>query len=83
MQKKNSMVCCAGMRVIGVTTTLAKDKMQAEGPDAIRPAIGQITVEDLVGLKRMHAGTVQSADSMQQDRIDSNGQASTSHNVSE
>jgi hypothetical protein len=71
------------MRVIGVTNTLAQDKMQAEGPDAIRSGIGKITVKDLMGLKRVHAGAVQSADSVQQDRIGSNGQAGTSQKVSE
>jgi hypothetical protein len=40
------------MRVIGVTTTLPKDEMLAQGPDAVKPAIADISVADLTGLKR-------------------------------
>lgn len=43
------------MRVIGVTTTLPEDQMRAQGPDAIRPTIAEITVDDLTGLKRAAA----------------------------
>ena len=74
--------CHAGMRVIGVTTTLAREKMQGEGPDAIRSDIGQLSVRDLVPLKRAQADTVQSADTPHIDRVESGQQASTSQNVS-
>ena len=70
------------MRVIGVTTTLAQEKMQSEAPDAIKPDIGHISVEDLVTLRRAHADTVESGDSMLQDRVESGQQASTAQNVS-
>ena len=70
------------MRVIGVTTTLAQEKMQSEAPDAIKPDIGHISVEDLVNLKRAQADTVGTSDSLLQDRVDSGEQASTSQNVS-
>ena len=70
------------MRVIGVTTTLAQEKMQSEGPDAIRPDIGHISVEDLVSLNRAHAKTADRAKSLQQERIESSKGASTSGNVS-
>ena len=73
---------CAGMRVIGVTTTLAREKMQSERPDAIRPDIGHITVEDLMSLNRAHAETVDREESMQQERIESSKGASISGNVS-
>ena len=75
-------MCCAGMRVIGVTTTLAEEKMQAEGPDAIRPDIGHITVEDLMSLSRARATTVDRVESVQQERIQSSRETSTSENVS-
>ena len=74
--------CHAGMRVIGVTTTLDREKMQGEGPDAIRSDIGQISVQDLVTLKRPPADKTQSADTMHEDRVESGQQASTSQNVS-
>ena len=74
--------CHAGMRVIGVTTTLAQEKMQSEAPDAIKPDIGHISVEDLVNLRRAHADTVESGDRALKDRVESGQQASTSQNVS-
>ena len=74
--------CHAGMRVIGVTTTLSREKMQGEGPDAIRSDIGQISVRDLVTLKRAQADTVQGAGTVHKDRVESGQQASTSQNVS-
>lgn len=70
------------MRVIGVTTTLAREKMQSEAPDAIRPDIGHISVEDLVNLRRACADTVESSESVLKDRVASGQQASTSQNVS-
>ncbi|CAL5223491.1 g6016 [Coccomyxa viridis] len=70
----------AGMRVIGVTTTLAQEKMQSEAPDAIKPDIGHISVEDLVNLRRAHADTVESGDRALKDRVESGQQASTSQN---
>lgn len=74
--------CCAGMRVIGVTTTLAQEKMLSEGADAIRPDIGHISVDDLMSLNRAHAKTADRAESVQQERIQSSKEASTSGNVS-
>lgn len=41
----------AGMRVIGVTTTLSADEMAAEGPDTIYGHIGEISVDDIVGTR--------------------------------
>lgn len=41
----------AGMRVIGVTTSLAPEAMQAAAPDWIQPSIKHITVEDIRGLR--------------------------------
>ena len=70
------------MRVIGVTTTLAQEKMQSEGPDAIRPDIGHISVDDLMSLNRAHAKTAEIAESMQQERIQNSKEASISGNVS-
>ncbi len=40
----------AGMRCIGVTTTLGEGDMQQQAPDAIRPDISHISVADLQGL---------------------------------
>lgn len=68
--------------MIGVTTTLAREKMQGEGPDAMRPDIGHISVEALMSLKRAQAQTVEDSGSVHQDRLESNKQASTSQNVS-
>ena len=70
------------MRVIGVTTTLAQEKMQSEAPDAIRPDIGHISVEDLVTLRRAQADKAASSQSALEDRTGSGSQASTSQNVS-
>ena len=74
--------CHAGMRVIGVTTTLAQEKMRSEAPDTIRPDIGRISVEDLLSLRRARADTVHSSESVRKDRVASGQQASTSQNVS-
>jgi hypothetical protein len=41
----------AGMRVIGVTTTLSDATMAGAGPDRILPRIGSISVEDLTSLR--------------------------------
>ncbi|KAL4421480.1 hypothetical protein ABPG75_010771 [Micractinium tetrahymenae] len=41
----------AGMRVIGVTTSLAPEAMQAAAPDWIQPSIKYIAVDDIKGLK--------------------------------
>lgn len=68
--------------MIGVTTTLAQEKMQSEVPDAIRPDIGHITLEDLMTLSRAHAKTVDEAESVQQERVQSSKETSTSGNVS-
>ena len=73
---------CTGMRVIGVTTTLAQEKMLSEGPDAIRPDIGHISVDDLMHLNRAHAKAADRAENVQQERIQSSKEASTSGNVS-
>ena len=70
------------MRVVGVTTTLAREKMQSEAPDAIRPDIGHISVDDLVNLRRARADTVGSSESALRGRVDSGSTASTSQNVS-
>lgn len=45
------MIAAAGMRVIGVTTTLEPAAMQAVGPDWIQPGIKQVTVADIKGLR--------------------------------
>ena len=46
-----AIFAAAGMRVIGVTTTLEPAAMQAVGPDWIQPGIKQVTVADIKGLK--------------------------------
>lgn len=40
----------AGMRVLGVCTTLSAEEMAAIGPDAVRRDTGEVTVEELVAL---------------------------------
>lgn len=40
----------AGMRVLGVCTTLSREQMEKEGPDAVRKDASEVTVEDLMGL---------------------------------
>ena len=40
----------AGMRVLGVCTTLSREQMEAEGPDAVRKDTSEVTVEELMGL---------------------------------
>jgi HAD superfamily hydrolase (TIGR01509 family) len=40
----------AGMRVLGVCTTLTRQQMEAEGPDAVRRDTSEVTVEELLGL---------------------------------
>lgn len=40
----------AGMRVLGVCTTLSREQMEAEGPDAVRRDTSEVTVETLMGL---------------------------------
>jgi beta-phosphoglucomutase-like phosphatase (HAD superfamily) len=40
----------AGMRVIGVTTTLSRAEMDAEAPDAVFEEVGRISVADITGL---------------------------------
>ena len=42
---------CAGMRVIGVTTTLEPAAMEGAAPDLIQPGIKSIAVADIKGLK--------------------------------
>lgn len=42
--------CCAGMRVLGVTTTLSEAAMTAVAPDCILPHISRISVGDLTSL---------------------------------
>ena len=44
----------AGMRCVGVTPSLSKAEMAAQGPDAVRPKIGQIRLEDLLALQYAH-----------------------------
>lgn len=46
----------AGMRVIGVVTTLAEDAMETAAPDVILPQISNITVETLTGIKLREGG---------------------------
>ena len=41
----------AGMRVIGVTTTLEPAAMQAAAPDWIQPDVQAISVADIRGLR--------------------------------
>lgn len=40
----------AGMRVLGVCTTLSREQMLAEKPDAVRKDTSEVTVEELMGL---------------------------------
>ena len=44
----------AGMRCVGVTTSLSEADMAAQGPDAMRPQIGEIRLEDLLALEYAH-----------------------------
>ncbi len=67
------------MRVIGVTTTLARDKMLAQGPDAVRPTIAEISVEDLTGLRRTAAAA--EPEEPASDRTASNQAAGPADNV--
>ena len=46
----------AGMRVIGVTTTLGEDEMAAAAPDVILPRILAISVETITGMKLREGG---------------------------
>ncbi len=46
----------AGMRVIGLTTTMPADSMVAAAPDQVRAAIAELGVEDLKGLKLREGG---------------------------
>jgi beta-phosphoglucomutase-like phosphatase (HAD superfamily) len=41
----------AGMRVVGVTTTLSAAEMAAEGPDTVFGEVGDMRVEDVIGLQ--------------------------------
>lgn len=43
--------CAAGMRVIGVTTTLSPGDMAAVGPDNVFADISRIAVPDITGLR--------------------------------
>jgi len=45
----------AGMRVIGVTTTLSAQEMAAEGPDGVFEDVSRIGVGDIVGTKTTRA----------------------------
>jgi beta-phosphoglucomutase-like phosphatase (HAD superfamily) len=40
----------AGMRVLGVCTTLSREQMELEKPDAVRRDTSEVTVEELMGL---------------------------------
>lgn len=51
---------------MGVTTSLSGAEMAAQGPDAVRSQIGEIRLEDLLGLEYT------------QERQSSGGRASTS-----
>ena len=54
-----AIVSAAGRRVIGVTTTLETEVMQAVGPDSILPGIKHVTVADIKGLKLTATGQPQ------------------------
>jgi beta-phosphoglucomutase-like phosphatase (HAD superfamily) len=42
----------AGMRVVGVATTLSAEETEAEGPDAVVAHVGALRVDDLLSLRR-------------------------------
>lgn len=46
----------AGMRVVGLTTTLAEEAMREVGPDVVDSNISQVGVEALVGLRLTRKG---------------------------
>jgi phosphoglycolate phosphatase-like HAD superfamily hydrolase len=47
-----AVLCCgaAGMKVVGVTTSLSPDEMQQQQPDLIFESISSITVSNLTGV---------------------------------
>ena len=67
------------MRVIGVTTTLSEEQMLAQGPDAVRPSIADISVNALRSLE--YAGAAQAEELLSAERAAGNWSAGPSHQV--
>ena len=67
----------AGMRVVGVTTTLPEDQMAGQEPDAIRRDIADISVDTLTGLEYA-AGRADAEQAQRAERLASNGGAGPS-----
>lgn len=65
------------MRVVGVTTTLSREQMAGQAPDAIRPGIADISMETLRGLEYA-AGQAEGASEQLAQRQASNGSAGPS-----
>jgi hypothetical protein len=44
----------AGMRVIGLTTTLTVEEMEKEAPDAVYPVIGSVSLAEILATKYIY-----------------------------
>eukprot|EP00884_Botryococcus_braunii_P006329 jgi/Botrbrau1/15698/Bobra.4_1s0071.2 len=64
----------AGMRVVGVTTTLSEEGMRNEGPDLVRPDISEIRLSDITGARYTNRGPA-GADPSGSAKADGSGEA--------